>query len=69
LIIRGEGWELNTLEERAWRQESESVVIRNLFGDMEEIVLSASIIAKHSAVHDDAVGDRLLAKEMWNSRM
>jgi len=51
---------LNILEESVWKQESESVAMRNLFGDKEEIVLSASVIAKHLAVNDKAVGGRLL---------
>jgi len=38
--------------------------MRNLFGDKEEIVLSASIVAKHSTVNDEAVGGRLLEKEI-----
>jgi hypothetical protein len=38
--------------------------MRYLFGDKDEIVLSASILAKHSAVKGDAVGGRLLEKEM-----
>jgi len=33
------------------------------------IALRASIIAKYSAVYNDAVGGRLLENEMWNSRM
>lgn len=41
--------------------------MRNLFGGKDEIILSASIISKYSAVNDDAVGGRLLEKEMWNS--
>jgi len=38
--------------------------MRYLLEGKDEIVLSASIIAKHSAVKDDAVGGRLLEKEM-----
>lgn len=41
--------------------------MRNLFGGKENILLRASIIAKHSAVNDDVVGGRLLEKEMRNS--
>jgi len=55
---------VNTLEESDWRRESESVAMKHLFGDKEEIVLSASIIAKHSAVNDEAVGGRLLENKM-----
>jgi hypothetical protein len=43
--------------------------MRYLFEGKDEIVLSASIIAKHSTVKEDAVGGRLLEKEMWNSGM
>jgi hypothetical protein len=32
--------------------------MRNLFVDKVEIILSASIIAKHSAVNEDSVGRR-----------
>jgi len=64
VIMRGEGCELKTLEERAWRQDRESVTTRYLFGGNDEIVLSASIIAKHSAVKEDEVGGRLLEKEI-----
>jgi len=38
--------------------------MRNLFVGKVEIVLSASIIAKHSAVKEDEVGGRLLEKEI-----
>lgn len=38
LIIRDEDWELNTLEKRTWRVESESVMTRNLFGYKDKIV-------------------------------
>jgi hypothetical protein len=31
--IRGEIYKLKAFEERAWRQESESVAMRNLFAD------------------------------------
>ena len=40
------------------------MAMRYLFGGKEEIVLSASIIAMHSAVKEDAVGGRLLEKEI-----
>jgi len=58
---------LKTVEQRAWRQESEPVAMRNLFVGKFENILSASIMAKHSAVKEDVVGGRLLEKEMWNS--
>jgi hypothetical protein len=38
--------------------------MRYLFKGKDEIVLSASIIAKHSAVKEDAVRGRLLEKKM-----
>jgi hypothetical protein len=38
--------------------------MRYLFGGKDEIVLSVSVIAKHSAVKKDAVRGRLLEKEM-----
>ena len=62
--MRGERCDLKILEERACRQDKESVAMRNLFGGKDDIVLSASIIAKHSAVKEDAVGGKLLEKEM-----
>ena len=40
------------------------MAIRNLFVGKVEIKLSASIIAKHSAVNEDAEGGRLLENEM-----
>lgn len=52
---------------RAWRQESESLAIRNLFGGKEDILLKASVMAKRSAVNDGVMGGSLLEKEMWNS--
>lgn len=64
VIMRGEGCELKTLEERPWRQDKESVAMRYLFGGKDEIVLSASIIARHSAVKEEEEGGRLLEKEM-----
>lgn len=69
IIIRGQRCKLKTLEERAWRQDCESLAMKNLFGGKDKIVLSASIIAKHSAMNNDAVGGRLLEKEMWSSGM
>jgi len=38
--------------------------MRNLFGDKEDILLSASIIAKHLAMYDESVGGRLSEKEI-----
>jgi hypothetical protein len=40
------------------------VTIRNLPIGKVETILSASIIAKHFAANEDAVGERLLEKEM-----
>jgi len=40
------------------------VAMRNLFGGKEDILLRASIMAKHSAVNDVIVGGRLLENEM-----
>ncbi|KAL4119466.1 hypothetical protein QTP88_012273 [Uroleucon formosanum] len=67
--IKGLGSELKTLEERDCRHESESVAIRNLLGGSVDISLSASMIAKHSAVYEEAVDGRLLVKEICNSGM
>lgn len=69
MIIREKWCDLKTLEKRAWRQDnpdSESVAMRNVFGGKVEIVLSASIIVKHSAVNEVAVGGKLLENEMYN---
>ena len=41
----------------------------NLFVGKVKTILIASIMAKHSAVNEDAMGGRLLEKEMWNSGM
>jgi len=60
--IRGLGDELKTLEERDCRQESESVAIRNLLDCKEEISLSASIIAQHSAVYEEAILWKVVGK-------
>jgi len=60
VIIIGERCELKALEERAGRQDSESVAMRYLFGGKEEILLRASIMTKHSAVNEDVVCGRLL---------
>jgi len=49
-MMKGEGWNLIILEKRAWRQENESVAMRNLFGVKDENVRRALIIAKHSEV-------------------
>jgi len=38
--------------------------MRNLIGGKDEIVFIALIIAKHSAVNEDAVGGMLLEKDM-----
>jgi len=67
--IRGLGGDLNTLEERDWRQESESVAIRNLLGCKVDMSWSDSTMAKHSAVNEEAVGGRLLVKEIHSSGM
>ena len=40
------------------------MAIKNLFVGKVEIILSAFIIAKHSAVNEDAVGGRLLEREI-----
>jgi len=45
VTMSGERCDLKILEERACRQNKESVVMRNLFGGKCDIVLSASIIA------------------------
>lgn len=55
------------MEQRAWIKESEFVPIKNFIGEGEETTLSDSMIAKHSAVNEEAVSSWLLIKEMWNS--
>jgi len=62
-----EGCDLNIiLKERVWKQENESVAIRNVFCDKGAIVLNDSIIWNHSAIPCEyTVGDRLLDKEIW----
>lgn len=57
------GENLNTFRrQKDWRQESESVTIINSFGGKVEMSWRDSIIAKFSAVQEDAVDGRLLEK-------
>jgi hypothetical protein len=55
VIMRGEICDLKTLEGRTWWQDKESVVMRNLFGSKNNIVLSASFIAKYSFMKENTV--------------
>lgn len=60
-------FDLKELESRDWRDDTESKVIRNLFGGREEIKVSASIIAYNSAVKEEEVSDKFLINEMYKS--
>lgn len=40
---RGDKWKLKGLEIRDWRQDIESDAIKNLFGEKEDIKVSASV--------------------------
>lgn len=68
-MIRGLGDELKTPEERDCKQESESVAIRNLLDCNVEISLSTSMMEKHLTVYEEAIGRRLLVKEICKSGM
>jgi len=55
---------LNTSATRACKQERESEAIKNLLDTRVEMSWRASKMAKHLAVNEEAVGGRLLEKEI-----